>query len=265
MTISKVNLATTRLPGYLDIEDITREYHAFVQQYNLPVIHPVPEGHAKGLEKYNVPDLYMEILVTPEEASGKRIKTGRRSGGRNKTRKAAIATPSTDTAPQPSVSAKSPSGSATISQSGSATGIPSTILMTTPPSSSSIPEPNSAAIPLPNFAPIAPSNTATMYQLDSAMGISQSSFPMVPSSSYATMPQSSSAASTSESTAQQNHTAATWNPAPQAPEAVDDLQLLLNGADSFDAADLQDPTGVEFSLGQEFTEGELDQLLAELA
>lgn len=106
-SIRKISLATTNLPGYLDMVEVTREYHSLLKQYDMPIIHPVPTGDAKGLSQFNVPDLYKEILVAPEEASAKRARTARRSGG-NKKPQRQVATPPSETNSLPGPSSISP-------------------------------------------------------------------------------------------------------------------------------------------------------------
>ncbi|KAI2605409.1 uncharacterized protein GGS25DRAFT_534313 [Hypoxylon fragiforme] len=91
-SIRKISLATTSLPGYLDMVEVTREYHDLLRQYDMPIIHPVPFGDEKGLSKFNIPDLYKHILVAPEEALAKRARTARRTGGNKKSQRQ-VATP----------------------------------------------------------------------------------------------------------------------------------------------------------------------------
>ncbi|KAI1778997.1 hypothetical protein F4818DRAFT_455228 [Hypoxylon cercidicola] len=70
-TAKKPNLSDLSLPGYLNLEDLTREYHEFVRNEGLYIIHPVPEDDdPKALHQYNTPSLYGTIL----NESGKKRK-----------------------------------------------------------------------------------------------------------------------------------------------------------------------------------------------
>ncbi|KAI2637937.1 hypothetical protein GGS26DRAFT_588310 [Hypomontagnella submonticulosa] len=71
---SKASLADTDIPGYLDMEKISRNYHAMVRANRLPVFQPVPQGDERNLAQYNCPDLYFEILTDPSETRTKRAR-----------------------------------------------------------------------------------------------------------------------------------------------------------------------------------------------
>lgn len=75
--VKKARITEVNIPGFLNMDDLVREYHQFLASNNLNIVHPVPEGHPLGFEKYNAPELYGTILAGP------------RTSGRNK-RKATV-------------------------------------------------------------------------------------------------------------------------------------------------------------------------------
>ncbi|KAI4866656.1 hypothetical protein F4820DRAFT_468738 [Hypoxylon rubiginosum] len=66
------------LPGYLNMEDLAREYHEFLRSNELYIIHHVSEDDVKGLHQYNAPNLYGSILCEARlcESGRKRRSTG---------------------------------------------------------------------------------------------------------------------------------------------------------------------------------------------
>ncbi|KAI0385033.1 hypothetical protein F5Y04DRAFT_292571 [Hypomontagnella monticulosa] len=69
----KEALVNANIPGYLNMEDVAREYHALVRANNLRVVQPFTQ--ADGLASYNVPHLYDQILCDPSECKTKRART----------------------------------------------------------------------------------------------------------------------------------------------------------------------------------------------
>ncbi|KAI0385017.1 hypothetical protein F5Y04DRAFT_203665 [Hypomontagnella monticulosa] len=67
-------LADVDMPGFLDTVDVAREYHQFLRDHNTRIIHPVPEGHKDGLDKFNVPQFYDQILADPSESKTRRLR-----------------------------------------------------------------------------------------------------------------------------------------------------------------------------------------------
>ncbi|KAI1405134.1 hypothetical protein F4819DRAFT_502264 [Hypoxylon fuscum] len=70
------NTPDITLPGYLDLEEVAREYHEFVKNNNLQVVLPVAAGHPKGLEKYNAPELFDSVMTEYKQKPSRR---GRKS------------------------------------------------------------------------------------------------------------------------------------------------------------------------------------------
>ncbi|KAI1778996.1 hypothetical protein F4818DRAFT_437798 [Hypoxylon cercidicola] len=60
-------ISDMNLPGYLNMGDVMRDYHQFLQNNGFAVIQPVPAGDSKGLSQYNIPEYYNTILVDPIE------------------------------------------------------------------------------------------------------------------------------------------------------------------------------------------------------
>ncbi|KAI2637935.1 hypothetical protein GGS26DRAFT_588308 [Hypomontagnella submonticulosa] len=81
---SRAALADVAMPGFLDTVELARDYHAFIKEKNLRIVHPVPESDGMGQHVYNLPELYDRILVDPSQTRTRRL---RHAKGERKLRK----------------------------------------------------------------------------------------------------------------------------------------------------------------------------------